>query len=420
MHNIIAGLDVGSSSVRLIVGQKNFSKNDEELQIIGAVESPSNGFSKGIVGSIDEVTSAISSCLDKAERLTGVPINSVWLGINTPHMICEKSKGVVAISRNNGDVMENDIKRAEEASKTFSMPPNYQILHTIPVKYAVDNQEDIKNPIGMTGVRLEVETLIVRGISADINNLTKAVYRTGLDINDLVLSPISAGDAILTTKQRELGAVLVNIGSSTTSIAVFEEGSLLHTAILRVGSEDITKDLAICLRCPIDLAEKIKLEYGNLAEANFRKDEIDISDLMPEYEDQIRTINPISRKYIAEVIGARVDEIFEKVDKELKKIGRSGMLPAGVFLIGGGSRLEGVIDRAKKVMRLPVCIGKSVAVNSVIDKVNDPVFLNALGLVVHGSKNLYTNKKSHSANLMPIMKNGFSGIKKWFSSLGVK
>jgi len=383
--DIIAGLDIGSTSIRLVIGQKISGLNGEELQIIGAVSVPTTGVSRGIVNSIEETTSSISACLEKAERLVGIPISRVWVGINDPHVKCERSKGVVAVGRSDGEINDNDVNRAIEAARALAVPVNYEILHVIPIKFAVDNQGDIKDPIGMNGIRLEVETLIIQGLSTQIKNLTKAIYRTGLEIEDLVLGPLAASEAVLSSKQKELGVALINFGSSTTSLAVYEERNLIHTAILPIGAEHITSDVAIGLRCPINLAERIKKEYGRAIPDNLSgKDEIDVSQLVKE-EEVNDDISLISRKYVAEIINARVEEIFEKVDNEFKSIDRSGMLPAGVIFVGGGANLEDLIEAAKKKLRLPAAIGQAKNINVVIDKVRNPEFLTALGLVIWGS-----------------------------------
>ncbi len=383
--NIVAGLDIGSTSIRLVIGQRITGVTGDELQIIGAVSVPTAGVSRGIVNSIEETTSSISACLEKAERLVGVPISRVWVGINDPHIKCERSKGVVAVGRSDGEINENDVNRAIEAARALAVPVNYEILHVIPIKFAVDNQGDIKDPIGMNGIRLEVETLIVQGLSTQIKNLTKAIYRTGLEIEDLVLGPLAASEAVLSTKQKELGVAIVNLGSSTTSLAVYEERNLIHTAILPIGAEHITADIAIGLRCPINLAERIKREYGNaIPDEMDSKEEIDVSQLVKE-EEVNDDISLISRKYVSEIINARVEEIFEKVDNEFKKIDRSGMLPAGVIFVGGGASLEGLVESSKKKLRLPAAIGQAKNINVVIDKVKNPEFLTALGLVIWGS-----------------------------------
>lgn len=383
--DIIAGLDIGSTSIRLVIGQKIAGPSGEELQIIGAVSVPTAGVSRGIVNSIEETTSSISACLEKAERLVGIPISRVWVGINDPHIKCERSKGVVAVGRSDGEINDNDVSRAIEAARALAVPVNYEILHVIPIKFAVDNQGDVKDPIGMNGIRLEVDTLIIQGLSTQIKNLTKAIYRTGLEIEDLVLGPLAASEAVLSTKQKELGVALVNFGSSTTSLAVYEERNLIHTAILPIGAEHITSDIAIGLRCPINLAERIKKEYGNALPEEFSdKEEIDVSQLVKE-EEVNDDISTVSRKYISEIINARVEEIFEKVDNEFKLIDRSGMLPAGVIFVGGGANLSGLVEAAKKKLRLPAAVGQAKNINVVIDKVRNPEFLTALGLVIWGS-----------------------------------
>ncbi len=383
--NIIAGLDIGSTSIRLVIGQKIPGPTGEELQIIGAVSVPTSGVSKGIVNSIEETTSSISACLEKAERLVGVPISRVWVSINDPHIKCERSKGVVAVSRSDGEIGDTDVNRAIEAARALAVPVNYEILHVIPIKFGVDNQSDIKDPIGMNGIRLEVETLIIQGLSTQIKNLTKAIYRTGLEIEDLVLAPLAAAEAVLSPKQKELGVALINLGSATTSLAVYEERNLIHTAILPIGAEHITADVAIGLRCPINLAERIKQKYGQaVIDDGTSQDEIDVSNLVKEEEinDDITTV---SRKYVSEIINARVEEIFDRVDSEFKKIDRSGMLPAGVIFVGGGADLDSLVESAKKKLRLPAAIGLAKNINVVIDKVKNPEFLTALGLVIWGS-----------------------------------
>ena len=412
---IIAGLDVGSTSIRLVIGQKIETPTGEDLQIIGAVSSPTLGVNKGVVNSIEETTSSISACLEKAERLVGVPITNVWVSINDPYVKCERSKGVVAVSKSDGEINEADVSRAIEAARALAVPVNYEILHVIPVRFAVDNQTDIKDPIGMSGIRLEVETLIIQGLSTQIKNLTKLIYRTGLEINDLVLAPLAAAEAVLTPKQKELGVALVNIGSSTTSIAIYEERNLLHTSILPIGSEHITADIAIGLRCPSNLAERIKKEFGSCNPTEIdREEEADIRELVKE-EDINDDIETISTHYVAEIIEARVEEILEKIDGEFKKIDRSGMLPAGVVFVGNGAELNGLVDLAERKLRLPACLGVSKNISVVIDKVKTPEFLTSLGLVVWGSHNL--SEGSGSGNIRKNLEGAFGKAKSFFQRI---
>jgi len=416
-ENIIAGLDVGSTEIRLVIGQHD---RDDKLQIIGAVSVPSQGINKGVVKSIEDVTSSISECLEKAERLVGVPVESVWVSINSPFVRCEKSRGVVAVSRSDGEISQDDIERALEAARALSVPPNYEIIHVVPVKFIVDNQEDIKDPIGMTGVRLEVVTLIIQGLSSQIKNLTKAIFRTGLDIDDLVLSPLAAAEAVIGSRQKEIGSALINIGAATTSLAVFEEGELLHTAVIPIGSDHITSDIAIGLRCPISLADKIKVTFGSANPEKFdAEQQFDIRKISEEDGAQDE-VSEISAKYLAEIIEARVEEIFEKVDQELKKIERSGMLPGGVFLVGGGTKLTDIVDIAKRHLRLPASLGRNTNISTIIDKANDTEYLNALGLVAWGDQ---TRDNSHSKGFSLKMPKGESvakiadKAKKWIQSL---
>lgn len=374
--NIICGLDIGSSAVRVVVGQKG---EEESLHVLAAVETPSEGVSKGMVNSIEDAVSVVSQTIEKAERLSGMEIKTAYVSISGTHIISQDSHGVVAVGKVNGDIQEDDVERVIEAAQAVATPPNYEIIHVIPRSFTVDGQSGIKDPLGMSGVRLEVDAQIIQGLSSHIRNLTKCVYRTGLDINDLVLGVLACSEAVLDKRQKELGVALVNIGAHTTSIAVFEEGDVLHTGVLPIGSSHITSDIAIGLRTSIDIAENIKIDVGTCLPAKIsRKDEIDLSDYGAETEEKV------SLKTIAQFIEARLEEIFTMVDEELKKIDRSGMLPAGIIFTGGGSKLKGVKEFAREQFRLPATIAKPIVYVAAIEKVKDIVFSTALGLVMWG------------------------------------
>lgn len=377
--SLITGLDVGSTTVRMIVGQK--SKQDNKLKIVGAIETPAQGISKGVVVSVEDAVSSISAALEKLERMVGQPINHAWVGISGSHITAQESKGVVAVSKADGEIRPEDVDRVIEAARTVATPPNYEILHVIPKSFTVDEQTGIKDPIGMTGIRLEVETQIIQGLTSQIKNLTKCIYRTGLDIDDLILSVLATSESVLTNRQKELGVVVVNFGGATTSIAVFEEGDVIHTAVLSVGSEYVTNDIAIGLRISIDTAEKIKIREGSCLPQNFKKhDEVRFADI-GGIED-----GSFSKRQVAEIVEARVEEIMEWVDKELKKVGRSGMLPAGAVITGNGAKLNGVVEVAKKSLRLPASLGYPQELISNLDKVSDLSFTTAVGLVLWGSQ----------------------------------
>ncbi len=416
-ENLIAGLDIGSAEIRLVVGQLVETETGPKTQIIGAVAMPSEGVNKGVINSIEDTTASISAVLEKTERLVGARLSSVCVGINGPNLRCQISRGVVAVSRSDSEINQEDVQRVIAAARALAIPPNYEVLHTIPTKFIVDSQEDIKNPVGMTGIRLEVITLIIQNLTSQIKNLTKSIYHTGLEIDDLVFSPMAAANVVVTPKQKELGVAVVNIGATTTSLAIFEEGELLHAAVLPIGSAHITSDIAIGLRCPINLAEKIKIRYGSAKAEQFsKKDEIDISDLVIE-ENLTDEITVISRRYVADIIEARAEEIFDKIDSELKKVERSGMLPAGVCLIGGGAKLADIVEVAKRKLRLPAALGSNKTIATVVDKVNDLEYLTALGLIAWGEQlvNLPSGNKFFSKlplqSLITKARNIFSALK---------
>ncbi|MDX9893406.1 MAG: cell division protein FtsA [Patescibacteria group bacterium] len=409
----IVGLDIGSTAIRIAVGQ--LAADGEKIHIIGSAEVPAEGISKGVINSIEDAVSSISACQEKAERMIGLPINSAWVGISGGHIISQESHGVVAVARSDGEISEDDVARSIEAARTVATPPNYEILHVIPKSFTVDGQAGIKDPVGMTGVRLEVDTQIIQGLASQIRNLTKAVYRPGINIEDLVLSILATSEAVLTNRQKDLGVAVINIGGSTTSLSVFEEGDILHTAVLPVGSDHITSDLAIGLRISIDTAEKIKLEYGTANASGIgKRDEVDIGEL------EGKESNFVSLKYIAEITEARVEEILTKIDNELKKVDKSGKLPAGVVLTGGGSKLDGLVEAAKKHLRLPAVLGQPSNVTSAIDKINDLTFSTAIGLVLWGSQVSTQRGRGNFGkilNYLPSFKNIGTQTKKWFKKI---
>jgi len=411
---IITGLDIGSSHIRVAVGQIIDSDEKRETHIIGAVDVPSEGISKGAITSIEDAVSSVSGALEQAERVTGVPINNAWVGISGSHILAQESKGVVGVSRSDGEIKEEDVERTIEAARTVATPSNYEILHVLPKSFTIDGQAGIKDPVGMSGIRLEVDAEIIQGLSSQIKNITKCVYRTGLDIEDLVLSVLACAEAVLTPRQKELGVALVNIGATTTSVIVFEEGDVLHTVVIPIGGDHITSDIAIGLRTSIDVAERVKIEQGTAVTSGIhKKDELNLADFGAQDEEMV------SLKYVAEIIEARVEEIFEKVDAELKKIDRSGMLPAGVVLTGGGAKLKGIVDVCKEKMRLPVSLGYSMGVTSVTDKTQDLAFSTAVGLVLWGGEIVGQQPKAFGNILGKYKSLGKAGgqVKKWFKSL---
>jgi len=411
--NLITGIDIGSANVRIVVAQPVKTANDEEqLNIIGVVEMPAQGVSKGSIVGIEDAVSSISNALENAERMIGLPVNNAWVGISGTHVNSQESNGVIAISRTSGEIQEDDVERVIEAARSIAAPVNYEVLHVIPKSFTIDNQSGIKDPIGMSGIRLEVTTQVIRGLTAHIKNLTKSIYRTGLDINDLILSSLAASEAVLSVRQKELGVALVDIGAATTNIIVFEEGDVLHTAIIPIGADHITSDIAIGLQTSIEMAERVKIEYGSCQPSEFEKKEmVNLQDLGGESQE-------FSRKYIAEIIEARVEEIFEKVDSELQKINRSGLLPAGIVLIGAGVKLSKIVEVGKKKAMLPVSLGQMQSFTTAVDTVHDVSFATALGLVLWGYQMSKEEPKQFGfTNKFATVKESVGRIKNWFKSL---
>ncbi len=390
-NNLITGLDIGSGAIRIAVGQ---TQEDGGLQIIGLSEGRSEGLAKGIITDIEDTVSSISSCWEQAEKSVGTILNHAFVGISGTHIISQESKGVIAISRADGEIKQADVDRVLEGAQTVATPPNYEILHIIPRSFTVDNQPDIKDPIGMTGVRLEVDAQIILGLGSQIKNLRKCLHRVGINEDELVFTPLATAEAVLNKRQKELGVAVVNIGSTTTCLTVFEEGDILTAKVLPIGSRHITSDVAIGLRISLDLAEAVKLNHGAaIFKPSHKNDTINLRELNSSEE------GVISKKDLVEIIEARCEEIFKLIDKELMVIDRSAKLPAGVVLTGSGAKLAGLPELAKKVFRLPSSLGIPSGFNSVMQKAYDPSFATATGLLLWGS------------NIRPLLKRGIGEIK---------
>lgn len=372
---VLVGLDVGTTTIRVVVGKKE--SDSTPPSIIGVGEALASGIRRGVIIDIEEAVSSISTALEKAERMTGIPTEHAVVSVGGAHVNSLESHGVIAIARADGEITENDIVRVIDASQAIQIPTNREILHVIPKEFTVDGQPGIKDPVGMTGIRLEVDSQIIEASVPFIKNLTKCVMQAGIDIDDLVLAPLAAAQSVLTKRQKELGVVLIELGGGTTGVVVFEESDLLHTTILPVGAGHVTNDIAIGLRTAVDVAEIVKLEYGTaLASAVKKDEEINLAKIHKN------EVGHVSRHHLAEIIQARLEEIFSMVNKQLKSIGRDGQLPAGAILTGGGAKMHGIVELAKKELRLPVQIGFPLNISTIIDRVDDPAYATAVGLVL--------------------------------------
>ncbi len=409
----IVGLDVGSRMIHVIVAGPSEGEGGGVLTIKSAIMVPSEGIARDSVASMDEAARSIVTALERAERALGVPIETAWVGVSGSYINTRPSKGHISVSKANGEISQQDIERAIDTARTAAMLPNHEILHVIPRMCMIDGQGGIKDPIGMSGLNLEVDTRIVHGLSTHVKNFTKTIYKTGLDIDDIVFSPLALGDVLLSGRQKDLGVAIVNIGAATTSVAVFEGGEIYHASVLPLGSDHITSDIAIGLRVSLDAAEKIKMEYGSISERDGAK----------RGDIQLESIDPhergtVSGRYIAEIIEARVEEIFEKVEDEIRLIGMRGTLPAGIILTGGGSHLPGIVDIAKKKLKLPASFARVRDVFTYHDSLLDPSFSTALGLAYWG----WMQGEKHSKSKRTFFGTAPSGdaqdrVKKWFRSL---
>lgn len=412
--DIIVGIDIGSSNVRTVIAQ--VFPEEEMPRIIGVGTVESAGLRKGIVVDLEETIRTVSESMEKAERNSGRTVEKAIVNLGGNHITSQDSKGVIAVGRADGEVTEDDITRVINAAQAISIPSNKEIIHVIPKNYSLDDQKGIKDPLGMSGVRLEVDAMIIEGSTPFVRNLIKCVEQARITPDAFVLSPLAAAKAVLSKRQKELGVVLVDIGGGTTSIAVFEENDLLHTAVLPVGGGHITNDIAIGLRTSIDVAEKVKLEYGSaLPKEIGKKEDINLSAIDPNEE------GTVSRYHVAEIIEARLEEIFSLVNKELKSIGREKLLPAGVVLVGGTAKLPGAVDLAKNILSLPAQAGFPIPLGGLVDKVDDPSYATAVGLLLWGLESSPYRKKSEGersrlvTNISSSVGISLSGMKKWFS-----
>ncbi len=372
-QKVIVGLDIGSNKIRTVVGV--VEDKSHAINIIGVGISPSNGIRKGMVSDLDEAATNITASLEEAERMSGEPVHRAWVSFSGPSIETYDSKGVIAIG-GNAEITEDDVDRVLDAARAVSLPANREILRIIPKSFSVDSQHHVKYPVGMNGIRLEVEAHIIAGQVSAVKNLEKCLYRTGVSIEEIIPSYLACAEAVLDRKQKELGVAVIEIGASSTNLAVFEEGTIIYSTVLPVGGEHVTNDLAIGARAAIDTADKLKIEYGTcLKDDVSEREEIDLSQIS-------RTdAHTVSKKQIANVIEARYHEIFLMVRDELEKIGRAGMLPAGVVLCGSAVKTPGVVDLAREILGLPAQIGFPRDIEGIVDRVDDPGFSTVIGLL---------------------------------------
>lgn len=392
---IVVGVDIGTSKIVTIIARVD----EEAVNVLGVSEVPSKGVKKGQIVDIKEAVESINNSLDGAERMAGYSVSNIVASIGGGHIESQNSRGVVAISSPNGEITESDLNRVIDAAKAVSLPSSRQIIHVLPRNYVVDGQEGIKDPIGMTGIRLEVDTHIVSAASTSLSNLDKAFSEVGIDIDGIVFNGYSSSLSVLSETEKELGVVCIDLGAGTTDISIYSEGSVAYSSVLPIGARHITNDLAIGLRISLESAEKIKIFLSNtqkkpkierLGETFEREtkntDEVDLSSLGLS-ED----LRKVSNKTLTDgIIRPRLNEIFAMVGIEIKRSGFAGQTPAGIVLTGGGAQTVGITDSAKRTLAMPVRVGLPTNIKGLIDEIETPAFATVVGLAIFGAS--ATNK----------------------------
>ncbi|HNP72425.1 MAG TPA: cell division protein FtsA [Kouleothrix sp.] len=376
----IVGIDVGTTKVCTIVAQVHDSGR---VNVLGVGLTPSKGLDKGVVVNIDDAVNAIATSVEKAERLSGYRIGTAFVGVSGRHISSLNSRGVVAVGRGDHEITRNDVARAVENAQTIAMPNQREIIHVIPRAYVVDGHEGIRDPIGMSGFRLEVETHIVTGEVMAIQNLIKSVQRAGVEIDDLVLQTLASGEAVLTPDDKDRGVVLVDIGGGTTDIAVFVDGGIWHTSVVPVGGNHFTNDIVVVLKTPHNTAEYLKLKYGAaIAQeaGDTAADLIEAEGFAPGERQQI------SHSLLNQVLQARAEEVIEQIYNEIRRSGYEGLLPAGVVLTGGAVQLPRFDELMRDMLGIPVRVGTPADLGGLSDSIDTPPYATGVGLLRWGAR----------------------------------
>jgi cell division protein FtsA len=400
--NLIIGLDIGTSKVVTIVAEL---LPDGTTKVIGLGQHPSRGLKKGVVVNIDSTMQSIQRSIEEAELMANCKINTVFTGIAGSHVKSLNSHGMVKIK--DSEVMQMDVDRVVETARAIALPADQQILHILTQEFIIDGQEGVREPMGMSGLKLEVKVHIVTGAVAAAQNIVKCIKRSGLDVSDLILQPLASSNAVLTEDEKELGVCLVDIGGGTTDIAVFESGSIRHTAVLSIAGDQITNDIAVAFRTPTQSAEEIKVKYGC---ANARlADEIEVLEV-PGVDG--REARKLSLQGLAMVIEPRVDELYELVLQELRRSGMEEMIASGIVITGGSSMMRGMIELGEEIFHMPVRLGMPRYVDGLLGVINNPRYATGVGLVLMGKEQV-ERQLTGQMEMHPVTR-VFERMKNWF------
>ena len=375
-QKMIVGLDIGTSKVVAIVGEISA---DGQIEVVGIGSNPSRGMKKGVVVNIESTVQSIQRAVEEAELMAGCQIHSVYVGIAGSHIRSLNSHGIVAIR--DREVYSADLERVIDAAQAVAIPADQKILHILPQEYVIDNQEGIKEPLGMSGVRLEAKVHLVTCAGNAAQNIEKCIRRCGLEVEDIILEQWASSFSVLTDDEKDLGVCLVDIGGGTTDIAIFTDGSIRHTGVIPIAGDQVTNDIAMALRTPTQYAEEIKIKYACALTQLAGADE---TIKVPSVGD--RPPRDLSRQSLAEVVEPRYDELFTLIQAELRRSGFEDMIPAGIVLTGGTSKMEGVVELAEEIFHMPVRVGCPQGVQGLTDIVRNPIYATGVGLLQYGSQ----------------------------------
>ncbi len=406
----VVGLDIGTTKIACVVAELT---DNGGVHVVGLGESPSRGMRKGVVVNLDATLEAVKSCIEQAELMAGVDVDYAVVGIAGAHIRSFNSRGVVAVSGKDRTVGKEDLKRVLDAARAVSIPQDREILHVLPQEFVLDDQGGITSPAGMNGSRLEANVHIVTAASTSVQNLVTCVNRSGIEVRETVLELLASSEAVLSADEKELGVALIDIGGGTTDLAIFERGSIWHTAVLPVGGEHFSNDLAVGLRTPVPEAERLKLKYGCALAALVEENE-------PIEVPSVGGRKPrlLSRQVMAEILQPRAEEVFTLIQEEIARAGFERVLNAGVVLTGGASLLPGMLEVAEQVFELPVRHGLPRGVEGLVEPASDPAHTTVLGLALYGARHQPPPRKQAGAGLHGGVLGRVGGrVRAWFSEM---
>lgn len=401
--NLIVALDIGTSKIATLVGEVT---QDNRIDIVGFGLHPSRGLKRGVVVNIESTVQSIQRAIEEAELMAGCEIHSAYAGISGSHIRSLNSHGIVAIR--DREVQQSDIDRVIDAAKAVAIPADQKILHVLPQEFVIDAQEGIREPIGMSGVRLEAKVHIVTGAVSAAQNITKCIRRCGLEVSDIILEQLASSHSVLSDDEKELGVCMVDIGGGTTDIAVFTDGAIRHTNVIPIAGDHVTNDIAVALRTPSHYAEQIKIQYASTA-----PHQVDPEETIQVPSVANRSSKQIFRKALAQVVTARYEELFTLVQAELRRSRFDELIAAGIVLTGGASKVPGAVELAEHIFQVPVRLGVPQNVQGLVDVRDNPSFSTGVGLLIHGLQ------QQRNGGTQPQMDRGFSGLwvrmKSWFN-----